>query len=279
MPSPGSGRNMLEHQETDPPTLRTRRHHVAMEMDALMVEVEAAFERTAAGLGRWADPHPPPDRIVSDDEYSRVTNPAKWRIIGARADAWVDALVALGLATVERDADTDWVEAPAANVTRTDVVIPAVDNGLRLVVCRSRIEDVSDAGVTLGVGDPAVRFAFIPDCGCDACDSGSQDVIDLLDSYIRPVVTGEFRHLWRDRQSITVLDDGRRQARNVGMAEIPAGFRFLPVSGGTRRTIGRNGGPRRGRRDRVDAILTDPTGWNEVSGSSWLAGPHRDMRH
>jgi Family of unknown function (DUF6226) len=254
-----------------------------MEMSALMAEVEVAFARTAAGLERWHDPHPPPDRIVSDDEYSRVTDPAKWRIIGARADAWIDALVTLGLAAVERDADPDWVEAPAANVTRSDVVTPSIEGGLRLVVCRSRIEDVPDAGVTLGVGDPAVRIAFIPDCGCDACDSGSQDVIDHLDSYIRPVVAGEFRHLWRGRQSITVLEDDRRQARNVGMAEIPAGFRFsvAPANGASRRMIGRSPGPRRGRRTRdlVDDILADPTGWDERSGPSWLTQPHGDRRH
>ena len=254
-----------------------------MELDELMAEVEEAFVRTSAGLERWADPHPAPDRIVADEEYSRVTNPSKWRIIGARADAWIDALVAVGLATVERYSDPDWVEAPATNLTRTDVVIPAVDTAIPLVVCRSRIEDVDDAGVTLGVGDPAVRIAFIPDCGCDACDSGSQDVLDELDSYLRPIVTGEFRHLWRGRQSITVLEDDRRQARNVRMAEIPAGFRFsvAPANGANRRMSGRSPGPRRGRRTRdlVDDILADPAGWDERSGPSWLTQRQGDVRH
>ena len=203
-----------------------------MQMDGLMVEVEAAFARTAAGLERWADPHPPPDRVVADEEYSRLTNPSKWRIIGARADAWIDALVSEGLATVERDAD------------------------------------------------PAVQIVFIPDCGCDACDSGSQDVIDHLDSYVRPVVSGEFHHLWRGRQSITVLDDGRRQAHNVGMAEIPAGFWFS-VAPPNRGFIRSSPVPRRGRRTRdlVDEVLADPTGWDERAGPSWLTERRGDLHH
>lgn len=249
-------------------------------MTDLVAEVEVAFARASAGLERWDDPHPPPDRIVADDEYSRLTNPAKWRIIGARADAWIDALVGLGLATVDRDAAPRWVEQPATAVTRMDLVTPSVDGGLPLVVCRSRIEDVPDAGVALGVGDPAVRIAFIPDCGCDACDSGSHDVIDELDSYLRPIVSGEFRHLWRGRQSITVLDDGRRQASNIGMGELPAGIRFS-VAPSNRRFLDPGPAPRRRRRTRevVDEILADPSGWNERSGPSWLAGPQRDDRH
>ena len=210
-----------------------------MQMDGLMVEVEAAFARTAAGLERWADPHPPPDRVVADEEYSRLTNPSKWRIIGARADAWIDALVSEGLATVERDAD------------------------------------------------PAVQIVFIPDCGCDACDSGSQDVIDLLDSYVRPVVSGEFHHLWRGRQSITVLEDGRRQSSNIGMSEgsrrpdeIAGGwFRYRPTSRPAGPLTARAPRPRVRSRDRMAEILADPTGWDERSGPSWLTGPHGDLGH
>lgn len=225
------------------------RHDDTVDMDELMVEVEAAFAATSIGMPRWADPHPPPDRLVADEEYSRVTNPARWRIIGARADAWIGAMAKLGVVTVERGADPRWAESTPPVVTRTDVVTPAIEGGLPLAVCRSRIEDVPDAGVTLGVGDPVVPVAFLPDCGCDACDSGSQDVLDLLDSYIRPIVTGEFRFLRRRTQSIMVLDEGRRQGSNIRL------------------------------RDGVDAILADPRGWTEVSGRSWLAGPHGDMRH
>lgn len=258
-----------------------------MELSALMVEVEAAFTRTSAGLLRWDDPHPPPDRIVADEEYERVTNPGKWRIVGARADAWIDALVDLGLATVEHGADLRWVESPTSAFTRADLVRPTAEGAVPLVVCRGRIEDVPDAGVTLGVGDPAVRIAFIPDCGCDACDSGSQNEIDHLDKYIRPVVTGEFRHLRRGRQSITVLEDGRMQGSNIRPAESnarPDGigggwFRYQPTSRPVEPFVASTPRPRKRSRDRMAEILADPSGWDEVSGASWLTGPHGDMRH
>lgn len=220
-----------------------------MEVGALMVEVERAFDRVADGLARWADPHPPPERIVADEEYSRVTNPSRWRIIGARADAWVDAVVELGLASVERAAEPRWAEAPATLVTRTDLVTPTIGGGLPLVVCRSRIEDVPDAGVTLGVGEPAVVITFLPDCGCDACDSGSQDVLDHVDSYIRPIVTGEFRFLRRGKKSIMVTGDGCLQGANIRL------------------------------RDGVDRILANPRGWHELTGPSWLTQRHGDLRH
>jgi hypothetical protein len=276
--------------ETDFGASRTTRHDRRMEMSAVMAAVEAAFDRIADGLERWDDPHPPPDRIVADEEYSRVTNAEKWRIVGARADAWIDALVALGVATVERDADPRWVESPPSAITGTDVVHPTVADGVPLVISRSRIEAIEDAGVTLGVGDPAVRITFIPDCGCDACDSGSQDVIDQLDSYVRPVVSGELRLLRRGRQSVMVLEDGCRQGHNIGMGGgdpiLTGRFRFLRASRQSAATLRGNrlqgwsvAPGRAGRtRDRMSEILADPTGWDEVSGPSWLTGARRDVR-
>jgi Family of unknown function (DUF6226) len=225
------------------------RHDGNMDVGELMAQVEAAFVSTADGLLQWDDPHPPPERLVADEEYSRVTNESRWRIIGARADAWIEALVQRDLATVERDTAQRWTEAPRTVVTRTDLVTPTSEGCLPLVVCRSRIEDIPDAGVTLGVGNPAIVVTFIPDCGCDACDSGSQDVIEQLDSFIRPIVTGEFRSLRRGKRSIMVTEDGCRQSSNIRL------------------------------RDGVDRILADPVGWDEVSGPSWLTGPQQDPRH
>lgn len=212
--------------------------------------VETVFGRTAAGMVRWDDPHP--DRVVADDEYSRVTDPSRWRILGARLDAWIEAVAGAGLATVERGATVGWAEPPGPVVARADVVSPAVTGGLALVACRSRIASVDDAGITLGVrrgpDDPAVMFAIIPDCGCDACDSGSHDALDELDEHIRAVLSGDFRLLRRKRQRIMVLGDGRRQASNFGLG--PA----------------------------ADRVLADPRGWDEHSGPSWFARASRDRR-
>ena len=154
-------------------------HEAVISLSELMERVDRAFERASAKPGPWPDPHP--DRSPTDVEYSRVTNPEKWRIVGARADASLDALHDTGVATIERDVAITWVEKPATETTRSDLARPQVTGGLPLIVSRSRIGTVDDAGVTTGVGDPTVVHTWIPDCGCDACDSGSQDALDELD--------------------------------------------------------------------------------------------------
>jgi hypothetical protein len=146
-----------------------------MPMTDLRAAVDAAFVVTSRGLRRWDDPHA--GEMPSDDEYSRCLDPAKWRIIGARADAWVDALVRLRYATVEHGASVGSRASGFPAVTRTDVVHPRATGPLSLAVGRSRIEDVDDSGVELGAVRDGVLVdvvSFLPDCGCDACDRGSQ---------------------------------------------------------------------------------------------------------
>jgi hypothetical protein len=205
--------------------------------------VEEAFAVTGHGFAPWADPHP--DRRPRDEEYSRLSDPAKWRIIGARADAWLSVLVDTGLAHVERGAQIHWKVAPTPVVSRADRAVPFTAGALPLIVARSQLGPVDDAGVTLGAGDPAVRVTWIPDCGCDACDSGSQDVLDELDQHIFGVVSGAFRRLWSGDREITVIctDGGDAHWRASG-------------------TFGRG---------EVKAILADPAGWRELSGVPWMA--------
>ena len=210
----------------------------------LLDAVDEAFAVTGRGLAPWPDPHP--DRRPRAEEYSRLSDPAKWRIIGARADAWVVALPAAGLAEVERDAAIRWEAPPGTVLSRADRLVPHVAGGLPLVVARSRLGPVDDAGVTLGAGDPAVVIGWIPDCGCDACDSGSQDVLDELDEVIVGVVSGAFRRVVSGDRVITVISTDRWNASSSG-----------------------SGGIDRGE---VARIMADPTGWREVSGVSWLAG-------
>ncbi|MBL7500768.1 hypothetical protein I6A84_44495 [Frankia sp. CNm7] len=207
--------------------------------DALLAAVDARFAQTSRGLSPWPDPHP--DRSPVDEEYSRLTNPGRYRILGARIEAWFAALADAGLARVERNADARWERVPGTRITRTDRAVPHAAGALPLVVARSRLGDVPDAGITLGVGDPASCLALVPDCGCDACDTGSDDELENLDRHILPVVTGTFRRLTAGDRVITVTADG------WSAANLPRG-------------------------DAVAAVLADPTGWDEVSGPSWLPG-------
>lgn len=168
-----------------------------------------------------------------------MTDPGKWRIIGARADAWLTALADNGLAVVDRDTAIDWRVSPGTVISRTDRAVPFRSGALALVVARSKIEDIDDAGVTLGVSTPAVCVTWIPSCGCDACDSGAQYELDQLDAHIISIVSGRFRRLTHRDQAVTVLDDGW-----VECADLLPGH--------------------------VAAVLADPEGWDEISGSSWL---------
>ena len=206
--------------------------------EVLREAVDAAFAVTGQEHRPWPDPHP--DRSPSAEEYSRLTDPDRWRIIGARADAWLHALVDLGLADVATNPMVRWSEPPRTEVSRLERVVPRAIGALPLIVARSRLGPIDDAGVTLGVGDPAVELTFIPDCGCDACDSGSQDVLDDLDVYVFSVVSGRYRRLWSGDRRITVLgDDGWR-----------ASGRF--------------------RRGEVQDVIGRPDGWHVLSGTSWL---------
>jgi hypothetical protein len=226
----------------------------------LIARVDAAFAVTGHGLAGWPDPHP--DRSPCDEEYSRLSDPAKWRIVGARADAWLMTLVQTGLAVVDHGAQVQWRVPPTTVVSRTDRVVPYVSGALPLVVARSQLGAVDDAGVTLGVGDPAVCVTWIPDCGCDACDSGSQDVLDELDEYVFGVVSGAFRRLWSGDREITVISSERWGAsqRNVHYSDVGAW-----TSGSTATRLGKFG------RKEVDAILADPGGWQEISGAPWMS--------
>lgn len=206
--------------------------------EELTAAVETAFERTGRGLTSWPDPHP--DRSPADDEYSRLTDPERWRIVRARAEAWIVALTGVGLATVERDVTVNWTEPPRTDITGSDRLVPLTPGALPVVLSRSRIGPVADAGITLGVGEPTVPVAWFPDCGCDACDSGSGNELDHLDAHLRGIVNGAFRR----------LDAGDRQITTIGDGGWSSMGRF--------------------RRGEQEAVLADPAGWRELSGRPWI---------
>lgn len=211
----------------------------------LLQAVDAAFAVTSRGLAPWPDPHD--GRSPADDEYSRVTEPERFRLIGARAEAWITVLTQHRLATLGDD--VVWA-GPVATVLADAVeLVPAVPDALPIVVARSRVADVADAGVTLGVGRPAVVTVWLPECGCDACDSGSQNELDELDRYLLTVVTGRFRRLSSGDRHLTILGDTAWIGHGMSSAD-------------------------------VRRVLADPTGWDELTGTPWAnpfwdAGPEQ----
>lgn len=206
---------------------------------ALLLEtIDRWFDSTALDHRPWPDPHAGL-RTPRDEEYSRLTNPSRYRIVGARAQAWVAALDALGIARTDRAARVVWATAPGPRISSVQRIVARSPGTLVLVVARSQLGEVPDAGVVIGVGDLAVEVGHVPECGCDACDSGSQAELDCLDELLLAIVTGRFRHLRRGKQVVSTLGDGGYRASGLHGAE-------------ARRVLG------------------DPRGWDEISGASWL---------
>lgn len=46
--------------------------------------------------------------------------------------------------------------------------------------------------VTVGVLEPTVEVTRQPDCGCDACDSGSTDLLEAVDNAVAAVIGGPY---------------------------------------------------------------------------------------
>jgi hypothetical protein len=210
-------------------------------MEDLVEAVDQRFAVRPPELAVWPDPHDghPP----ADGEYSRATNPERWRILGARVDAWVAALVAAGLASVEQVAvdDIRWEESPHTRMSSAMRVIPSAMGARPMVVARSQIGDVPETGITLGWGDPAVPVGLFPYCGCDACDGGAQRDLDSVDDRLSSIVSGGYRRLNQgDRQVDLEASYGWSAAGEWADGE-------------------------------VEAVLADPTGWDELSGATWLA--------
>jgi Family of unknown function (DUF6226) len=213
-----------------------------MTQEELFELVEREFARLAQGLEGWPDPHP--DRQPDDSEYSRVTDAKRYRIVGARADAWAAGVVQLGLA-VTHDR-VEWADPPQTHLRQAYVLAPKATGALPLVIARHQLGDCEDAGLTLGAGSPTVVIDFVPDCGCDACDSGSGDLLATVDRCFSAVITGRYRRLSKGDRVIT--DDG--DSRSTSYID----WR------------------------RSDAVLAHPKGWDELSGSSWFIPALRHPR-
>lgn len=177
--------------------------------DTLLAEVDEAFELASADTPGWPDPHP--DRNPADDEYSRCLNPGKYRILDARVEAWAQVL-ARGLATIEEIPAGPWVGAPRGpdDHHRGRRVVPASPGGLTLILA-STVVGGEPFGIDIGVTQLGLPTAFVdtvPDCGCDACDSGSADLLATLDGWVLTVARGGVVHARSERARVTQTVDG-----------------------------------------------------------------------
>lgn len=163
-------------------------------------ELQAAVEERYAALGMPAWPSPrPDDREPTEAEYSRVTDPGRYRIVHARARAWAGVLQEhLGAGAVPLDGVGSRAARPDLPpvVTRAVRLAAARPGTLPLVLVESDLPQDGEpdplAVLVVAVADPSVEVTTVPDCGCDACDSGSGDLLEAVDDAVRQVVGGPF---------------------------------------------------------------------------------------
>ena len=191
----------------------------------LLADVERAFAVTGVDTPSWPDPHLGPDGEMLDpreEEYSRCLDPGKYRILAARAEAWAQVLAARGWAEREEVADGDalpWLIAPQAPTHRATVLRPdRAGAQTLLLVCTAPEGETGSSdleqdeallpGIVVGLGDPALAAETLPDCGCDACDSGSRDLLEQLDQSVLSIIDGSYE--------VEVSPRGRRERSSFG---------------------------------------------------------------
>ncbi|MFW6773377.1 DUF6226 family protein [Nocardioides sp. CPCC 205120] len=148
-----------------------------MDEETLLAAVGAAYAVTGAGLPSWPDPW---TDGPAEDAYSRITDPERYRIVGARAAAWVRALTDLGLMEVAGTDEGPLAWTPVDSRWTATHLRPHEEGALPLVVA-VRAVDVEHDSVAVGVGTPPVSVGLVPQCGCDACDDGSVALLDEVD--------------------------------------------------------------------------------------------------
>ncbi len=187
----------------------------------LRARVDSGF--WAAHPRSWPDPHPQ-GQSPPEDEYSRCLDPGKYVTGQQRARAWASVLVDVGAATMTSWGSRDlppWgtVDTTALTPTRRD--------------CQPMFLHFSSGhlpGVIVAFGHPKVILARQPACGCDACDEGSEALIEAIDDAVESVVCGA-----------ALIDQGHRSVRVVTLHGETTSSRIDPDPD---RVIGRwNGAP------------------------------------
>jgi hypothetical protein len=161
---------------------------LSREMCELLDDVDAAFAVTGANTPGWPNPYkggPGP----GEEAYERSSNPEKYRIVVARAQAWTQVLLDRGWAREASHAD--WALPPMEPGGTDTVLKPSAEGAVPLVLTtHTPMDSDHPFNITIAAGDPAVRLDTLPDCACDGCDSGSARLLEHMDMLVLSVVDG-----------------------------------------------------------------------------------------
>jgi len=178
--------------------------------DGLLAGVDRAFAMTGTTTRGWPDPHAGGRPL--DEEYSRVSDPGRYRILAARVGAWIQALTDAGLAETRAVPARPWIAPPRPPSDWESVrcITPIRPGGLTLLVADTIVAG-APFGLDLAIAwgpDRPVFLAAVPPCGCDACDRGSADLLRTLDGWVLTVARGGVVHVRSARSSTTRTLDG-----------------------------------------------------------------------
>ncbi|MDN4161088.1 DUF6226 family protein [Nocardioides abyssi] len=204
---------------------------------AVVQEVDHEFAVTGRDTPGWPDPHG--EREPSDEEYSRCLDPGKYRILSARVDAWARVLTSRGVTYDDTERTAAWhdaIRSPAemANGRRFSSTQPS---GAALLTATTVVGG-EPYGLDLAISHESLAATFVdtvPDCGCDACDSGSADLLYVLDGWFLTVARGGVLRVWSDSASLTRTRDGW-EGSGIGAAQLE---RWLDETVPTPANVGR----------------------------------------
>ena len=172
-----------------------------MDSSVLRAAVRDAFKLSGQSTPAWDDPRPGGE-VPSEAEFESCEEPEKFRILAARAEAWVSALTQTGLAEAEHlEASDDlWQEVPETGpAIRVIRLRPKRESAIPLIFGFCWLQGEPEARVVLGAGEPAAIVGILPLCECDACDVGSNLLLEDFDDAVLNVVTGQLVHVTTDR--------------------------------------------------------------------------------
>ena len=163
-----------------------------MHIGRVRAQVAVSYDRL--GMPSWPDPHPGGEPPASE-EYSRVSAPERYRIVQARASAWVECLSAVPGIEAEPIAPAAINEARQMSSVIRAVRLSSTRPATLPLLLVAREVPLEGAAGTMTVLDicaarTSVVLGMLPDCGCDACDSGSDSLLEAIDDTISDFVSG-----------------------------------------------------------------------------------------
>lgn len=172
-----------------------------MDSSVLRAAVRDAFKITGLSAPAWTDPRPDGE-APGEADFESCEDPGKFRIVAARAEAWIAALTQTGLAEAEtlESSDELWQVAPDTGpAIRAVLLRPKRDSAVPLLFSFCWLMGEPEARVVLGAGEPSAVVGIQPLCECDACDVGSNLLVEDFDEAVLNVVTGQLVHVTTER--------------------------------------------------------------------------------